>query len=193
MQKYKWLLGAYWLLSFRNHRYFLFFKDCFGTKDSCLLWGDAFILVYAINDRDSFAKISFIKQRIEEVRNHDCPSLALVGNKKDLENERQVELRESEELASTFESPCTVYEISTLSSFHEVEQVFVSLTRSALKLKQTRQAAKKRPYNKIKGRIDKHIARKRAMSSLKETIDEYYVARSDQDLETRDRSDTCEF
>jgi len=171
----------------------LIYQDCFGSKESCILWADGFILVYAINDRDSFTQIPHIQKRIEDLRTHDTPPLALVGNKKDLEENRQVQFNELQE---TLTSQCFVSEISTLSSFQEVENVFVDLIKKILKEKRERQASnggKKGRFNKIKGMMEKHIARKRAMSSLKETIDEYYVARSQDETETRDRSDTCEF
>jgi hypothetical protein len=124
--------------------------------------------------------------------------MALIGNKSDLEDDRQVQTSVAQELANSFD--CSFSEISTLASFQEVERVFVDVVRKVFKEKTAKQAMcgvkKGSAFSKIKGMMDKHVARKRATSSLKETIDEYYVRRSHLEIESKDRrerSDTCTF
>lgn len=58
----------------------------------------AFIFVYAINDRSSFELIEDLYERIRSLR-QDLPPIALAGLKADLEDERQVDTDEGEELA----------------------------------------------------------------------------------------------
>lgn len=168
-----------------------------GKKESCSLWGDAFLLVYAINDRDSFNKIPPIQQHLHNIRAQELPTVALVGNKSDLEDQRKVETSEAQKLADSFD--CSFTEISTLESFKDVERVFRDVVEKAAQEKTAKQAmsgVKKGSFSKIKDMMDRHVARKRANSSLKETIDEYYVRRSNLDIEPvirRQRSDTCTF
>lgn len=68
---------------------------------SCLLWysamreqymrnGEGFILVYSITSRLSFEEISTFYQQIKRVKDKDFFPMILVGNKCDLETDRQV-------------------------------------------------------------------------------------------------------
>ena len=58
--------------------------------DSWIAFGDGFLLVFAINDRESFEKSKYHYEKIKKGKHgNECPIL-LVGNKKDLENEREV-------------------------------------------------------------------------------------------------------
>lgn len=58
--------------------------------------GDAFILVYAINDNESFEEVRRLKQLLLEHKQSDVP-IVVVGNKCDLEKQRVVQ----KELADT--------------------------------------------------------------------------------------------
>lgn len=52
--------------------------------------GDAFILVYAINDNESFEEVGRLKQLLLEHKQSDVP-IVVVGNKCDLEKQREVQ------------------------------------------------------------------------------------------------------
>lgn len=52
--------------------------------------GDAFILVYAINDNESFEEVGRLKQLILDHKQPDVP-IVVVGNKCDLEKQREVQ------------------------------------------------------------------------------------------------------
>lgn len=58
--------------------------------------GDAFILVYAINDNESFEEVRRLKQLLLEHKQSDVP-IVVVGNKCDLDKQRKVQ----KELADT--------------------------------------------------------------------------------------------
>ena len=61
--------------------------------------GQAFALVYAVDDRASFEEVKDIYQQISEVKSPQNISVVLVGNKCDLDDRREVETWEGEEAA----------------------------------------------------------------------------------------------
>ncbi|CAL4069426.1 unnamed protein product, partial [Meganyctiphanes norvegica] len=56
---------------------------------------DAFILVYAINDADSFEEIRNLREMIRGIKQEPCP-IVVVGNKSDLEDSRAVPFETAE-------------------------------------------------------------------------------------------------
>lgn len=52
--------------------------------------GDGFVLVYSITARGSFEEIAQFHQQILRVKEKDTFPMVLVGNKSDLDSERQV-------------------------------------------------------------------------------------------------------
>lgn len=151
------------------------------------------MLVYAVNDRSSFEELIPVRQHLEKVRNPDHPFLALVGNKKDAGSEREVLEQEGIQLSE--EMNCSFHEVSTKASYQDVEDVFSEAIRETMRHKMAQQAlsgAKRTSHNKIMEMVEKNVRRNRAMSSLKETIDEYCATRTEEltrDL-SRDRSST---
>ncbi|KAI9303579.1 ras-like protein 3, partial [Cunninghamella echinulata] len=67
--------------------------------------GEGFILVYSITCRLSFEEISTFYQQIRRVKDKDQFPMILVGNKCDLESERQVSSQEGFDLAKEFGCP----------------------------------------------------------------------------------------
>ena len=61
--------------------------------------GQAFALVYAVDDRASFEEVKEIYQQITEMKSPQMISVVLVGNKCDLDDRREVEMWEGEEAA----------------------------------------------------------------------------------------------
>ncbi|XP_068746893.1 ras-related and estrogen-regulated growth inhibitor-like [Montipora capricornis] len=170
-------------------------KDFIERNDVHSLWGDVFFLVYAINDRLSFKEIIALREHLVSVRAADQPFFLLIGNKKDTENDRQeqVTTREGYELAKDMK--CSFSELSSKTSFEDVEKVFLQATGAVMRRKMSQQAlngVKQTSHKRIMEIIEKNTGRNRAMSSVKETIDEYCVTRSrelEQEL-SRDRSNT---
>ena len=168
-------------------------QDFIESSDVHNLWGDLFLLVYAINDRSSFEELIPLRQHLEKVRAADKPLVVLIGNKKDTENDREVSKQEG--LQFSKENNCSFYEISTKASYEEVENVFSEAIRDIARHKLTQRAlngVKQTSHNKIMEIVEKNVGRNRAMSSVKETIDEYCATRSEelsQDL-SRDRRNT---
>ena len=74
-------------------------EDYQNMMDSWINFGDGFLLIFAINDEESFKMLEKKRERILKNKlGAPCPIL-LVGNKQDLDNERQVEYAEAKALA----------------------------------------------------------------------------------------------
>ena len=70
--------------------------------DMWISFGEGFLLVFALNDKESFEAIKQKRDRVLKGKhNGNCP-LLLVGNKQDLANERQVEYSEAKGLADSW-------------------------------------------------------------------------------------------
>eukprot|EP00027_Filamoeba_sp_ATCC50430_P011101 CAMPEP_0168551346 /NCGR_PEP_ID=MMETSP0413-20121227/6123_1 /TAXON_ID=136452 /ORGANISM="Filamoeba nolandi, Strain NC-AS-23-1" /LENGTH=153 /DNA_ID=CAMNT_0008581865 /DNA_START=131 /DNA_END=592 /DNA_ORIENTATION=+ len=76
-----------------------------AMRDQYMRTGQGFILVYAITSRSSFDEIVSFKEQILRVKDKDKVPMVLVGNKSDLESERQVTTGEGQELAKSFFCP----------------------------------------------------------------------------------------
>jgi GTPase KRas protein len=61
--------------------------------------GKGFLLVYSVTSRSSFDDISAFKDKILRAKDVDNVPIVLVGNKCDLESQRQVAANEGKELA----------------------------------------------------------------------------------------------
>jgi len=94
--------------------------------------GDAFLLMYAINDRSSLKGSESILQRIIRVRESRMEEVAIVvvGNKCDLEDQREVTREEGEALAASMGS--RFFEISAKEGFN-VYEVFEAIVREVEK------------------------------------------------------------
>ena len=84
------------------------------------------ILVYAINDRQSF---NDIEEWLNQIKLNASPDtkLILVGNKKDLENERKVTYEEGEKLSKDFNFFC-FFESSAKEGIN-AEEIFLTTTK----------------------------------------------------------------
>ena len=74
-------------------------EDYQNMMDMWISFGEGFLLVFAINDAESFELLKEKQKRVLKGKHGvKCPIL-LVGNKQDLENERQVNYSEAKEMA----------------------------------------------------------------------------------------------
>lgn len=68
-------------------------------QDSWINFGEGFLLVFAINDRESFDLLDKTRARIFKVKvDKPCP-IVMVGNKLDLNNDRKVSFPEAKKKA----------------------------------------------------------------------------------------------
>ena len=89
-----------------------------------------FILVFAIDDQESFDAIKTMIKRIEKHDKGDLP-IILVGNKCDLVNKRKISEQQGEELARSIKGK--YYETSALTDENgNVKTVFVECAKMIL-------------------------------------------------------------
>ena len=70
--------------------------------DMWISFGEGFLLVFAINDKESFNLLKSKHDRVLKGKHgNKCPIL-LIGNKQDLENEREVQYSEAKQLADSW-------------------------------------------------------------------------------------------
>ena len=101
-----------------------------AMRDQYMRTGQGFILVFAITSRSSFDEIVSFKEQILRVKDKDRVPMVLVGNKCDLESERQVTTGEGQDLAKSF--GCPFFESSAKSRVN-VEESFYELVREIRK------------------------------------------------------------
>ena len=98
-----------------------------AMKDRYLRTGEGFLLIYSITSRSSFInELDSLRCQILRVKDVDAVPIVLVGNKSDLEEERQVETMEGENLAKEWN--CPFYESSARHKIN-IEEMFFDLVR----------------------------------------------------------------
>eukprot|EP01091_Cochliopodium_minus_P005356 TRINITY_DN152_c0_g1_i1.p1 TRINITY_DN152_c0_g1~~TRINITY_DN152_c0_g1_i1.p1 ORF type:complete len:162 (-),score=58.85 TRINITY_DN152_c0_g1_i1:81-566(-) len=101
-----------------------------AMRDQYMQGGEGFLIVYAINSRDSFDEVTGFRDQILRVKDADEVPMVLIGNKCDLENEREVSRTEGEDLAKSFNVP--FFESSAFTNIN-VEESFFELAREIKK------------------------------------------------------------
>ncbi|KAK7745147.1 RAS1 protein [Diatrype stigma] len=97
-----------------------------AMREQYMRTGEGFLLVYSITSRQSFEEITTFQQQILRVKDKDYFPMVMVGNKCDLENEREVPKSEGEALAKTF--GCKFIETSAKSRIN-VDKAFYDVVR----------------------------------------------------------------
>lgn len=106
----------------------------FTLSFSAVPVGDVFILVFSLDNRDSFEEVQRLKQQILDTKsclknktkeNADVP-LVICGNKGDRDFYREVEQREIEQLVGADSQPCAYFEISAKRN-SSLDQMFRAL------------------------------------------------------------------
>lgn len=91
--------------------------------------GDGFILVYSIDDRESFENIESLRNMVIKIKRDRRIPCILVGAKSDVDN-REVSLQEGQDLADNYEM--TFLEASSVTGTN-CNEVFKDLTRKVWK------------------------------------------------------------
>ncbi len=95
-----------------------------AMREQYMRTGEGFLLVYSITDRQSFEEIMTFQQQILRVKDKDYFPMIVVGNKCDLDGERQVSTQEGQNLARQF--GCKFIETSAKSRIN-VDNAFTTL------------------------------------------------------------------
>lgn len=101
-----------------------------AMRDQYMRTGEGFLLVYAITSRSSFDEISTFREQILRVKDKESVPMVLVGNKADLEDERQVTAQEGIDAGRHYKAP--VLETSAKTRMN-VEEAFYQLVREIRK------------------------------------------------------------
>ncbi|KAK5014309.1 RAS1 protein [Cryomyces antarcticus] len=97
-----------------------------AMREQYMRTGEGFMLVYSITSRQSFEEIMTFQQQILRVKDKDYFPIIVVGNKCDLESDREVSTAEGMQLARSF--GCKFIETSAKSRFH-VDNAFYDIVR----------------------------------------------------------------
>ncbi|RLV90457.1 Ras-like protein 1 [Spathaspora sp. JA1] len=98
-----------------------------AMREQYMRTGEGFLLVYSINSRNSMEELQSFYEQILRVKDSDQVPVLVVGNKCDLEIERQVSYEEGLALAKSF--GCQFLETSAKQRIN-VEEAFYDLVRS---------------------------------------------------------------
>ncbi|XP_065657559.1 ras-related protein Rap1-like [Hydra vulgaris] len=102
--------------------------------DSSLSLGDAFIILYAVNSSSSWEELKSLKNKVLKGKLNsgtDVP-MVIVGNKKDLELDREVTIETAEEYASSIRVP---YVETSAKTGHNVTAAFEMIVQEIYRLR----------------------------------------------------------
>ncbi|CUM66826.1 uncharacterized protein PRCAT00004510001 [Priceomyces carsonii] len=98
-----------------------------AMREQYMRTGEGFLLVYSITSRNSLEELQSFYEQIQRVKDSEIVPVLVVGNKCDLEIERQVSYEEGLSLAKSFN--CSFLETSAKQRIN-VEEAFYDLVRS---------------------------------------------------------------
>ena len=99
-------------------------------RDRYLRSVQGFIIAYAVTSRLAFEEVIPFREQIVKLRDNNNVPMIVVGNKCDLEEERQVTNGEGQTLAKSF--GCPFFETSAKERIN-VEETFFELTREVMR------------------------------------------------------------
>ena len=105
--------------------------------ESRTIWADGLMLVYSITDRKSFEDVQDLHNLIIPYKQKIV--VMIVGNKSDLEHERQVAEAEGTSLAETLK--CLFLECSASEGYPRIAEAFHELYKEVIKRKKDRRIA----------------------------------------------------
>ena len=108
--------------------------DYQSVLDTWINFAEGFVLVYSIDDRESFESLKDKYDRVVKNKSDDVYSVIIVGNKCDLEDKRKVTKEEGESYAKS--KGVDFMEVSALKTIN-VKETFVKLAHNLLEKKVT--------------------------------------------------------
>ncbi|WPK23917.1 hypothetical protein PUMCH_001167 [Australozyma saopauloensis] len=102
-------------------------EEYLAMREQYMRTGEGFLLVYAINSKNSLDELQVFYEQIQRVKDSDTVPVLVVGNKSDLESERQVSYEEG--LAFARSLNCPFLETSAKQRIN-VEEAFYGLVRN---------------------------------------------------------------
>ena len=92
-------------------------------------WADAFVVVYSIDEKKSLIHARYLLETISILKGPKRSPVLLLGNKRDLEHARQIQVEDGQETSLRWS--CQFYEVSVAESSIGVTLAFQSLIREA--------------------------------------------------------------
>ena len=106
--------------------------DYQSMLDTWINFAEGFVVVYSIDDRESFESLKDKDERVVKNKSDDVYSVIIVGNKCDLEDKRKVTKEEGESYAKS--KGVDFMEVSALKTIN-VKETFVKLAHNLLEKK----------------------------------------------------------
>uniref|UniRef100_A0A8D0MFR9 Ras-related protein R-Ras2 n=1 Tax=Sus scrofa TaxID=9823 RepID=A0A8D0MFR9_PIG len=96
-------------------------------REQYMRTGEGFLLVFSVTDRGSFEEIYKFQRQILRVKDRDEFPMILIGNKADLDHQRQVTQEEGQQLARqlkvTYMEASAKIRMNVDQAFHELVRV----------------------------------------------------------------------
>jgi len=124
-------------------------EDFSAVRDQYMRTGDGFLCVYSITSQSSFEEAATLHTHIKRVKDTDFIPFVLIGNKADLESDREVSYERGQALGTSLK--CPFMEASAKTKVNVVES-FEELVRQ-IKKSQSDQKNETYPKPKIKRRL----------------------------------------
>ncbi len=102
-------------------------------RDRYIRSGQGFVCVYDITSRASFEEVTAFYDQIRRVKDVDHAAMVVVGNKCDLESQRQVSVAEGAALARSLGEGCVFLETSAKEDMN-VQECFFAAVREVRRL-----------------------------------------------------------
>ncbi|KAK1798647.1 hypothetical protein P4O66_006661 [Electrophorus voltai] len=129
-------------------------QEEFGAmREQYMRTGEGFLLVFSVTDRGSFEEIYKFQRQILRVKDRDEFPMILVGNKADLELQRQVSQEEGQQLARQLK---VTYMEASAKIRMNVDQAFHELVRVIRKFQEQECPPSPEPTRKEKDKIGCH-------------------------------------
>ncbi|ERE77707.1 ras-related protein R-Ras2-like protein [Cricetulus griseus] len=111
-------------------------QEEFGAmREQYMRTGEGFLLVFSVTDRGSFEEIYKFQRQILRVKDRDEFPMILIGNKADLDHQRQVTQEEGQQLARqlkvTYMEASAKIRMNVDQAFHELVRVIRQLSPDA--------------------------------------------------------------
>ena len=128
-------------------------------------WAHGVIVLYSVNNKDSFNLAEQCISNIKEVTMRDA-TIMLVGNKVDSSRKRVVSIEEGEQLAAKYD--CGYIELSALYDESDVSKVFYEMTLQILIKRGLKNTSILRKPPQIFRRMLNAVTKHRTLSTIKE-------------------------
>lgn len=124
-------------------------------------WGEGFLVMYSVTDRESFNEVVNYKNYLDEVKKARNVTMVVVANKCDLDHCREVSTEEGERLAQDlacafFESSACRGDQNIYDAFHEL---YREVTRRRRVMESSRQTRRRSSIQSMKQVLNKTLTK----------------------------------